>query len=267
MTTTRIRCGDESLSVSETGSGRPLLLVHGFPLDHTMWRGQIDGLSELCRVIAPDLRGFGQSDATNGTVKMEQFADDMAALLDQLGITEPITFCGLSMGGYVGWQFSQRHRSRVARLIMCDTRAIADTAEVAGFRRETAERALNEGAAVIESMMTPKLFAESTVHNQQEIVERTRHVMLETAPHGIAAALLGMAVRPDVTRMLPNIDVPTLVICGQHDVISTPVEMRGIAASIPNASFVEITGAGHMAPLEQPALVNTAIREFLQVAK
>src|SRR5689334_1088803 len=94
------------LNVVERGRGTPLLLVHGYPLDHSMWRGQIDGLSDVCRVIAPDLRGFGASEVTAGTVTMEQMADDAAALLDAQKINDPIVFCGLSMGGYVAWQFA-----------------------------------------------------------------------------------------------------------------------------------------------------------------
>src|SRR5688572_20983782 len=109
-----IQVGDIRLNVIEKGRGTPLLLVHGYPLDHSMWRGQIDGFADEFRVIAPDLRGFGLSDVTPGTVTMEQMADDLAALLDALAIQGPVVFCGLSMGGYVAWQFALRHRARLA---------------------------------------------------------------------------------------------------------------------------------------------------------
>src|SRR5262245_49111398 len=105
-----IRAGSIQLNVVERGKGQPFLLAHGYPLDHSMWQGQIDGLSDKFRVIAPDLRGFGSSDTTSGTVTMEQMADDLAVLLTALAVNEPIVFCGLSMGGYVGWQFALRHR-------------------------------------------------------------------------------------------------------------------------------------------------------------
>src|SRR5687767_13095699 len=101
----KVPLSDGTLNVLDQGSGPPLLLVHGFPLDHTMWFGQIDHFSRRWRVIAPDLRGFGASTVTPGTVTMEQFADDLNALLDALGISEPVHLCGLSMGGYIGWQF------------------------------------------------------------------------------------------------------------------------------------------------------------------
>src|SRR4051812_47482628 len=126
-----IAIDDLDLNVVQRGNGTPLLLAHGYPLDHTMWRGQLDGLADGCRVIAPDLRGFGASGVTPGVVTMEQLADDMARLLEALQIKDPIVFCGLSMGGYVAWQFALRHRPRLARLILCDTRAMADPPEAA----------------------------------------------------------------------------------------------------------------------------------------
>src|SRR5436853_6628031 len=115
-----VQAGNVRLNVVERGRGTPLVLLHGYPLDHSMWRRQIDGLSDICRLIAPDLRGFGGSSVTPGTATMEQMADDLAALLDTLKIDEPVVVCGLSMGGYVAWQFALRHRSRLAKLILCD---------------------------------------------------------------------------------------------------------------------------------------------------
>lgn len=262
----KIDIGEVQLNVVDAGQGPPLLLVHGFPLDHTMWQGQIEALSASRRVIAPDLRGFGDSDVTDDVVTMEQFADDLAALLDALAVAEPVAFCGLSMGGYIGWQFFQRHRGRLSHLIQCDTRATADTNEARAARLKAAEIVLKEGTQPIAASMLPKLFAESTAADNPTVVEATRQVMLNTSRQAIAAAQRGMAERPDVTALLGAIDVPTLILVGQHDVISPPDEMRAIAAAIPGARFVQIDAAGHMAPLEQPAAFNAAIREFLTSA-
>lgn len=258
-----IKLHDTTLNVADVGSGPVLLLVHGFPLDHSMWRHQLESLSDDYRVIAPDLRGFGASTGATETITMEQLADDLAELLDALDIAEPITCCGLSMGGYVAWQFWQRHASRLARLIVCDTRAIADSEEAARGRRDMANRVLSDGATIIADAMLPKLFSEKTVREQADTVAATRQVMQSTAPKAVAGALRGMAQRPDMTSALPNIDVPTLVICGEHDVISTIDEMRSIADALPNAIFVEVPDSGHMTPLEDPQTVNAAIREFL----
>ena len=259
----RLTIGDISLNAAESGSGPPLLLVHGFPLDHNMWSDQISAFSSQCRVIAPDLRGFGGSDVTPAAVTMEQYADDLAALLDAMQVREPVVFCGLSMGGYVAWQFFARHRQRLDKLILCDTRALADTAEGAAGRLKTAEKVLAEGSQVVADSMLPKLFSPAAIEQQKPYVSQARDVILQTHPEGIAAALRGMAQRPDFTQRLSQIDVPTLVLCGEHDVISTPQEMEQIAASIPGACYAQIADAGHMSPLEQPSAVNAMLREFL----
>ncbi|MGE0609030.1 MAG: alpha/beta fold hydrolase [Pirellulales bacterium] len=263
-----IRCGTIDLHTVDVGQGPPILLVHGFPLDHTMWRPQIDELSRDHRVIAPDLRGFGQSRLPDGpnadeAVTMEQFADDLALLLDGLGVTEPVTLCGLSMGGYIAFQFWRRHAKRLARLILCDTRAIADSPDAAQGRLATAKKVLAEGASVVAEAMLPKLLAASTAEKQPQIKTALRQTMLATPPAGIAAALRGMAVRPDVTSWLPSVQVPTLVLVGSDDAIAPPAEMRSIAAAIPGAQFVEIAAAGHMAPWENAAASNAALRKFL----
>jgi len=249
----------------DRGLGTPLLLVHGFPLDHTMWNAQIDVLpdSEGCRVIAPDLRGFGQSQASEGTVTMEDMADDMAALLDALEIDEPIVLCGLSMGGYVSFQFALKYADRLAGLILCDTRSVADTPEMASARRTTAKEVLAEGAANLVAGMTPKLFGTSSVENYPEMVEGLRKVMLGNNPQGTAAAALGMAERPDVTAALGQIECPALVIVGSEDAISTADEMREIADGIPNSQFVEIPDCGHMSPMEKPEEVNAVVARFI----
>lgn len=259
-----VNFGDIDLAVTTQGhQGHPLLLVHGFPLDHTIWQPQIDFFADHCRVIAPDLRGFGQSGVTAGTVTMEQMADDLNSLLDALNVTDKVIFCGLSMGGYIGWQFWRNYRSRVLAMIMCDTRAIADTADVAEGRRKLAATTLKDGPSAAAKIMLPKMFAPATWDEQPELVERVRAMMEGYQPAGIAAALEGMAVRPDVRDLLPTIDVPALVIVGEEDNISTVEEMREIADAIPDAGWVVVPNAGHLAVVENPAVVNEAIAEFI----
>jgi 3-oxoadipate enol-lactonase len=259
----RIALPDVTLHVEDRGAGPVLLLVHGFPLDHQMWRYQAEAFSASHRLLIPDLRGFGQSGITPGVVTMERYADDLAALLDALEIQEPITLCGLSMGGYVAWQFALRHRARLGRLVLCDTRAAADTPAGALGRLENADRVLREGAHSLVAGMMEKLFAPATRQQQPEMVEATRQVMLAAAPDGIAAALRGMAERPDIGPRLGEIDVPALVVGGEEDAIVPIDEMRAMAAQLPRGTFVAVPGAGHMAPLEQPAAVNEALRNFL----
>jgi len=259
----RVTVGANSLNVIDIpGPGIPLLFVHGFPLDHSMWQPQIEFFGERQRVIVPDLRGFGQSAPAGDTVTMEQFADDLAGLLDALHVTEKIVFVGLSMGGYIGWQFWKKYSARLAGLIQCDTRAIADTAEAAANRRQLAERVLREGSGCVAEAMLPKLFSPGVASTT---LAQTRQVMLHNPPAGIAAALRGMAVRPDVTDWLPQIELPTLLVVGESDVISPPAEMEGLAEVIPDAAWLVVPQAGHMAPLENPKVFNEAVEEFLML--
>ena len=194
---------------------------------------------------------------------MADFADDLAALLDVLEISEPVVLCGLSMGGYIAFEFWRKHADRLRALILCDTRAAADGPEAATARAVTAERVLSEGPAPLMETMLPRVLGETTLRQRPDLVENVRRVMLAADPRGIAAASRGMAERPDMTASLPQIDCPTLVIVGTEDVVSPPAEMRGIARVIPGARFVEIPAAGHLSPLEKPAAVNAAIAEFV----
>jgi pimeloyl-ACP methyl ester carboxylesterase len=259
-----VTIGDIKLAVRTIGhQGYPLLLVHGFPLDHTMWGPQIDYFSDHCRVIAPDLRGFGGSDVTPGTVTMEQMADDLNQLLDELDVREKIILCGLSMGGYVGMQFWRKYKQRVLAMILCDTRAVADTPEAAANRHKLAALTLKSGPAEASKVMLPKMFAAQTWESQPELVQRTRKSIEKNNPEGIAAAARGLAERPDARELIKTIDVPVLVVVGEHDAISPVAEMREMADSIPNAAWLVVPDAGHMAPLEQPSVVNEAIAEFI----
>lgn len=259
----KITVNEVRLSYVDTGTGPIVLLLHGFPLDHSMWRHQIEALSQRHRVLAPDLRGFGQSEGQDDKVTMRQFADDLAGLLDSLGILEPITLCGLSMGGYIAWQFWRHHGARLTGLIVCNSRAAADSAEAAAERLRLADSVLTEGSAAIADAMLPKLFAPSTLESQSSIVEATRRVMAAIRPTTIAAALRGMAERPDMTDELAGIDIPTLLVGGEFDVLTPADEMRAIARALPDATFCPIADAGHMAPLEQPARVNRCLLDFL----
>jgi pimeloyl-ACP methyl ester carboxylesterase len=255
---------DVDLAVFDRGAGTPVLFVHGFPLDHTMWNGQLDPFSADYRVIAPDLRGFGASGVTDGKVAMEQFADDLDTVLGKLGVEEPIVYCGLSMGGYVAWQFWMKYPHRVRALILCDTRAAADAPEAAAARLEMADRVLAEGPSPVAEAMIPKLFAEATRARNSHVVETVRRVMLATDPRGIAAAARGMAERPDATSALPGIDRPTLVAVGEFDALSTPDEMLAMADAIPQARFARIPAAGHMSPMENASSFNEAMLAFVR---
>lgn len=254
---------ENRLAFVDQGQGPAVLLVHGFPLDHAMWQGQVDLLSSRYRVIVPDLRGFGASGVTAGTVTMREMADDLVGLLDALQISAPVALGGLSMGGYIAFQLLHDHPERVRGLMLCDTRAPADTAAGIAGRRETADRLLREGVAFLADAMLAKVLSPATFRDQPELVAVVRRMILRQSPVGLAAASRGMAERSDASGWLTHIDCPTLVVVGQDDAVSLPAEMASMAGAIPGTTLVEIAAAGHLSPLEQPAAVGRAMQQFL----
>jgi len=251
------------LSLADHGAGRAVVLIHGFPMDHSIWAHQVESLAAHYRVITPDLRGFGRSSVTPGKVSVEQWADDLAAMLDALKITEPIVLGGLSMGGYVALRFFQAHRSRLAGLILCDTKAVADTPQAAAGRLETAQRVEREGVEFLADTMLPRLLSPATLDGRPEVVERLRQIILAGDPMGYAATSRGLAERPNFAPLLPQIDCPTLLLVGRQDAISTAAEMNAMARAIPGSRIAEIDNAGHVTPLEAPGEVGRAMAEFL----
>lgn len=251
------------LNVVDVGEGQPLLFVHGFPLDHQMWRHQIEEYSKSHRVIAPDLRGFGISEGDIDQLSMELMADDLAALLDALDVTQPVVFCGLSMGGYVAWQFAKKYRQRLKALILCDTKSEADTTEAADNRKKMAELIRTKGVEYAALAMMPKLCSPTTVEEQPELVAELKQVILQTDPEVVIAALEALANRPDATAWLAGFDFPCLVVVGEDDAITPPDGMKELAGRLSQATYALVEQAGHMAPLENPTETNSAITQFL----
>lgn len=253
------------LAYSDDGPGSAVVLLHGFPLSRAMWVEQLSAIGSIYRVIAPDLRGHGESPAPEGAYTMDEMADDVVELLDALSISQPIVLGGLSMGGYVALSLVVRYPDRVRGLMLFDTRAGADTPEAAQNREASARAVLAKDSAkdVVDSMI-PKLFAPMTLEQRPARVEPLRAVMERNTPRGVAGALLGMAIRPDRRADLPGIRVPTLVMVGEHDVITPPAEAKALAAAIPNAQLEVIPESAHMAPYENPAAANAVILRFLK---
>ena len=259
------RINDISLSYDDTGQGEPVLLVHAFPFNRQMWAPQVAALTAAgYRVIAPDLRGFGQSDAPSGPYALDQLADDLVALLDTLGIQQ-VVLVGLSMGGYIAFHLLRRSPERVRALVLADTRATADSAEAAATRLERATLAEREGVGPVVTAMLPGMLAGGKLDEADPaLVEHIRTLMLSASPAGVAGALRGMAAPPDAGPGLPSIAWPTLVICGVEEVTTPPAEARLIAEHIPGARLVLIDGAGHLSNLEQPNAFNAALLDFLK---
>lgn len=251
------------LAYRDEGSGTPLLLVHAFPLGSAMWHPQISALSARYRVIAPDLRGFGESQLGDAPITLDQYADDLAGLLDHLRIAQAAV-AGLSMGGYITFALLRRHPERISALILADTRSQPDTEEGRLKREENALLAEEQGPAAIAEQMLPKLLAA----NAPELVcDEVRRMILANDRRGIAAALRAMAVRPDSTPLLASINVPTLVIVGAEDTLTPPSDATAMAGAIPGSRLLLIPGVAHMSNLEAPEAFNAAVEDLLAPAQ
>src|SRR2546421_12636916 len=254
-----------NIGYDDHGIGQPVLFLHAFPLNRSMWSGELVALlqEERYRLVALDWRGFGESDITSNISTMEQFADDVAGLMDVLGMQDAI-LCGLSMGGYVAFAFLRKYPQRVRGLILADTRPGADTAEGRANRENVARVAETQGTGAIANLQLPKLISENTRQQHPEVEARIRQMINAATPQGIAAASRGMAQRQDSTDLLASITCPTLVIVGERDVLTPPAVAQDYAAKIPNAQCIIIPSAGHLSNLEQPEAFHQAISGFLQ---
>ena len=259
--------GNIRLAYHDQGSGKPVLLVHGFPFNSQIWNQTSDLLaSRNWRVIAPDLRGFGQSplpyDSAVSTV--ESFADDLHRLLQQIGITEKVCIVGLSMGGYIAMQFARKYADQLSGLVLCGTKTVADTPQMAKIRQQQAV-ALRDGSLSmmdIADMMIPKLFSTGTQDRKPELIAELRNIIESQHVQGIAAAALGMAERPDTTAVLQQLNVPVLMVCGTEDQFSPPLEMRRLAEVAKEGTFIEMPETGHLPPMEQPEYFTTILEKF-----
>lgn len=251
-----------NLAVEMRGEGPAVLFVHGFPHDRSIWAHPMAVL-EGYRRIAPDLRGMGQSDAPDLGYSIETYAGDLAALLDTLGVEETV-LCGLSMGGYVAFEFLRRWRRRVRGLVLMDTRMEADSVEARRRRDESAADVREHGAAALAEGLLQGMLAPSTMSGSPETVERVRAMMAAAPVAGIVGALGAMRDRPDSTDLLPALaGLPTLVLVGEDDALTPPPLARAIAEAIDGARLVMIAGAGHLPPVERPTATSEALREFL----
>ncbi|MFO0701349.1 MAG: alpha/beta fold hydrolase [Nitrospira sp.] len=250
-----------TLTFNDQGVGLPLVFLHAFPLNRTMWAEQEQALSSQFRVITIDLRVHGESDAPLWHYSLDQAADDVCGLLDHLSIRRAV-FVGLSMGGYIAFAFYRKYAKRVKGLVLADTRAQADTDEGKQARFEMAQIAYKQGPGAIADIMVPKLLSPTTIQTRQELVQRVRRMIEGNQVSGIAGDLMSMAERPDSIPLLQQIICPAQIIVGELDVPTPPSDARLMTDRIPNARLAVIPGAGHLSNLEQPKLFNEAIRSF-----
>jgi pimeloyl-ACP methyl ester carboxylesterase len=252
-----------ALHHTEAGRGVPLVLLHGFLLSSQMWAAQREGLADVCRVVTPDQRGFGGSRLGDDPPALEYAADDLAALLDHLGLHR-VVVGGLSMGGYVAMAFLARHPDRVTGLVLADTRATADPPEARERRERIAVRAADPGGlAAARAELLPPLVGATTAVHRPEVVERIGRLTAAARAEAVAWASRAMAARPDSTGVLRRAEVPALVIVGEEDQLTPVAEAEQLAGVLPGARLVRIPAAGHLSAMEDPAAFNAAVREFV----
>jgi 3-oxoadipate enol-lactonase len=250
------------IGYDDAGSGAAVVLLHGYPFNRSMWREQIEALAPRFHMIAPDLRGHGESAVGSGPATMEAMAHEVVELMDSRTISRAV-ICGLSMGGYVALAICRMFPLRVRALVLADTRAQADTEEARANREQQAQKALSEGMSGIADAMLSKLFSPQTVATHPEILARVRQMMVNTQPEGAAAALRGMAQRADQTEFLSEIVAPTLIIVGNEDAITPVQDAERMHREIRGSRLEVIQGAGHVSNIEQPEAFNKALLKFL----
>ena len=252
-------------SVRDIGQGPVVVLLHALLLDGSLFDHQAKFLAENgYRVIVPDYGGHGKSARLAGEPTVGAMASQVFDMLDAMRIDEPVVLGGLSMGGYVSFAAFEAFRERIKGLILMDTRAVPDTPDEAANRRRAADLIRQAGSVgPLAATMLPRLLSKTTVRNQPHVWKSVAEVLDRTHVESACDALMALATRPDRRPMLPTINVPTLVLVGSDDIISTPQEMAGMAEAIPSAVFREIAGAGHLATIESPEAVNREILAFI----
>lgn len=240
-------------------SALPLVLIHGHPFDHTMWAPQTAAFAPERRVIAPDLRGYGASPVVPGVTPLSTFAEDIAALLDELGVAE-FVLAGLSMGGQIVMECYRQFPERIRGLVLADTFPAAETPEGKKARNDMADRLLREGMRgyadeVLHKMVAPYADAEVTAH--------VHRMMTSTPPEGAAAALRGRAERPDYRELLTRVTVPALVVVGADDEYTPVSDAQAMHAALPDSTLHVIGSAAHMPNLERAEEFNGVLAGFL----
>ena len=258
----RIRSGDAEIAYEVLGNGPPLVLLHPFPAHHGLWLPAAQSLISRYRVVLPDLRGHGDSEIGDGPATMEKHASDLARVLDDAGVGRAI-FCGVSIGGYILFEFWRRYRGRVAALGLCCTRAQADTDEARNTRLKNADLVLERGTEWFVDLMAPKLLGKSTQEARPDLVADARRMMLQMSPQDIAQVQQGMAARPDSVTTLKTINVPALVVLGEEDTLIPLSDGELMRQHIANSRLAVIPKAGHFAVWEQPETVGKLIRQFV----
>ena len=252
-----------SFSYNDVGKGDiPVLFLHGFPFDKSMWKPQMDVLKDTHRVIALDLRSYGKTGNDNSELSINLFADDLIHFMDALKLNKAF-ICGLSMGGYVALNAVYRFPERFTGVVLCDTQCIADSTEGKEKRHNTIQQIKAGGLVDFTEGFLKNVFCKNSLINQKDLVESIRKVILKTQPETIIGTLLALANRTETCSTLKKISVPTLIICGKEDVVTPLAQSEFMQSKIQYSLLKIIDNAGHLSNLEQPEEFNQHLNTFL----
>ncbi|AXP82885.1 3-oxoadipate enol-lactonase 2 [Mariniflexile rhizosphaerae] len=252
-----------NLSYDDVGEGTiPIIFLHGFPFDKTMWQLQLRFFKDSYRLIACDIRGFGKSTDEKTSLSIDLFADDLIQFMDKLSIDKAI-ICGLSMGGFIALNAIKRFPQRFEALILCDTQCIADTAETKEKRYKTIDEIEAEGTANFNDGFIKSVFHKYSITNKKELVEQVRNVVFANSEHIIKKGLVALAERSETCSFLDKITVPTLILCGREDEVTPLAQSELMKAAIEESVLCVIDNAGHLSNLEQPEEFNIHLHDFL----
>ncbi len=255
----------QSLNYSVKGAedGLPVVFIHGFPLNHRMWEPQLAALPPRYRAIAYDVRGHGDSALSDGQFTIEFLVDDLLGLLDYLSVDRAV-LCGLSMGGYIALRAIERHPERFCGLILCDTRSEADTNEGRIKRSGTIAAVKERGVQSFADDFLKLILAPVTLESKPVIVAKVKELIVTNKQLGICGTLLALAARTDTTTALAAMDLPTLILVGEHDALTPPTDAQTMQSCLPQAELHVIPNAGHMSNLENPTAFNEQLLAFLE---
>jgi 3-oxoadipate enol-lactonase len=257
-----LRSDDAEIFYEIRGKGPPVVLLHPFPCDHEFWDPVLPALESRYQLILPDLRGHGDSEIGEGPALMQKHVADIARVLGASGIGKA-AFVGCSIGGYILFDFWRRFRARVTSLTLCDTRPQPDTSEARASRLKAADAVLQQGTEQFLEAMIPKLMGRTTLAARPDLVAGARVMMRKMSAEDINLVQQGMAARPDSVADLKSINVPTLIVIGEEDVLSTVADGELMRRDIAGSQLKIIPKAGHYAPWEQPEAVGIILRQFL----
>jgi pimeloyl-ACP methyl ester carboxylesterase len=257
-----VRSGDAVISYWALGNGLPVVLLHPFPAHHEFWLPVADALSSRYRLILPDLRGHGESELGEGPATMDKHAADIMRVMNDADVGRA-PLIGVSIGGYALFEFWRRYRGRVAALGLCNTKAPADNAEARAARLQAANDVLERGTERFFESMIPRLLSNTTRETRPDLVDGAMRMLRKMSPEDVAQVQRGMAARPDSVETLKTINVPTLLVTGDEDVLTGVNEAQLMQQQLKGSQLRVIPRAGHYAPWEQPEGVGIVLRQFL----